>query len=134
MSGVNLSDRIISVLSYYTCGIFSLIWIVFANITGKKITPFLMFNVYQAIFVSVVLAAISFLYQIAINVLAVIPFIGGLVKSFNVFFNATPVYFGFTISGLIVTIFLTYLSIYSLLGKRPFVPFVSDMVNMNFGG
>ncbi|MBQ8475455.1 hypothetical protein IJ531_00170 [bacterium] len=134
MGGVSLTDRLVSALSYYTCGIFSIIWIVFANVTNKRMTPYLTFNLYQAIFLSVALAVISLIYSIAANILVVIPFLGGMVKSFNLFFNQTPLYFGFTLSGFIVTLILTYLALFSLLGKRPYIPLISDIINTNFGG
>jgi len=134
MGGVSITDRIVSVLAYYTCGIFSIIWIIYANVTNKRITPFLIFNLYQAIFLSVALAVVSLIYSISANILSVIPLIGGLVRRFDVFFNQTPLFFGFTISGLVVTIVLTYLAVMSLTGKRPYIPLISDVINCNFGG
>ena len=127
-------DRIVSVLSYYTFGIFSIIWIIFANVTKRRISSYLSFNLYQAIFVSVFLAVISLIYSIAINFISVIPFIGNLAKSFDLFFNQTPLYYTFSISGLLVTILTTYLAIMSLLGKKPYLPVVSDIITSNFGG
>ncbi len=127
-------DRIISILAYFTFGIFSIIWIVFANMTRKTMSSFLTFNLYQAIFISVVLAVISLIYSIAINLLSVIPFVGNLARWFDVFFNQTPLYFTFTISGLIVTMLVIYLSIMSLLGKRAYLPIVSEIISSNFGG
>lgn len=129
-----ITDRVVSVLSYYTFGIFSIIWIIFANVTKKRISPFLSFNLYQSIFVSVCLAVVSLIYSIAINFISVIPFIGNLAKSFDLFFNQTPLYFTFSISGLLVTILATYLAIMSLLGKKPYLPVISDIITSNFGG
>ena len=134
MNKVALSDRLISILAYYTFGIFSIIWIVFANLTKKRITSFLMFNLYQAIFVSVVLAVISLLYSIAINFMMAIPFVGKLASVFDIFFNKTPLYFSFTVSGLIVTLLVTYLSFMALIGRKSYIPFVSEIVKENFGG
>lgn len=131
---ISASDRVISVLCYYTFGIFSIIWIVFANMTKKTMSPFLVFNLYQAIFISVVLAVISLVYSIAINFISVIPVIGNFAKWFDVFFNGTPLYFSFTISGLIITLLVTYLSAFALLGKKPYIPVVSEIVCSNFGG
>ncbi len=130
----SLLDRIISFISYYTFGIFSIIWIIFANLTGRKISPFLSYNIYQAIFISVILAMISLIYDIAINFMSVIPIVGNIVKNIHLFLNATPLYFGFTITGFIVTIFISILAIVSLFGKRPKVPFVSDIIKSSFGG
>ena len=94
---IALSDRVISVLAYYTFGIFSLIWIVFANLTKKRITPYLSFNLYQAIFISILLYVISLLYGIAVKFISLIPFIGKFVLNFHIFFNETPLYFTFTL-------------------------------------
>ena len=127
-------DRIISLLAYFTFGIFSIIWIIFANMTKKTMSTFLSFNLYQAIFISVVLAVISYIYSIAINILSVVPFINNIARWFDVFFNQTPLYFTFTISGLLVTILVVYLSIMSLLGKKAYIPVISDIISSNFGG
>ncbi len=131
---VGFLDRIISILAYFSFGIFSIIWLVFANLTRKNMSSFLVFNLYQAIFVSVVLALISLIYSIAVNLLSVIPLIGNFARWFDVFFNQTPLYFTFTISGLLVTLLVLYLSILSLLGKKPYLPFVSEIISSNFGG
>ena len=131
---VGFLDRLISILAYFSFGIFSIIWLVFANLTRKNMGSFLVFNLYQAIFVSVVLALISLIYSIAINLLSVIPLIGNFARWFDVFFNQTPLYFTFTMSGLLVTLLVLYLSILSLLGKKPYLPFVSEIISSNFGG
>ena len=119
------SDRLISILAYFTFGIFSLIWIIFANLTKKSITNYLSFNLYQAIFLSIVFAVISLIYSIAINLISVVPFIA---------INQTPLYFTFTITGLITTLILCYLSFLCLIGKRPHLPLISDIIKSNFGG
>lgn len=129
-----LSDRLISVLAYCTFGMFSIIWLIFANLTRKKISSFLSFNIYQAIFVSFILAIISLLYGIAINLISIIPFIGKLAVIFDMVFNQTPLYFSFTISGFLTTLLVAYLSIIAFSGKRPQIPLVSDIIRANFGG
>lgn len=134
MNGVNISDRIVSSLSYITMGIFALIWLVFVNLTRRRMTSFVTFNLYQSIFLSVVLAVISLLYSIALNILVVIPFLGTLAKKFDLFFNQTPIYLGHTISSFIVSMLLIYLIILCLTGRRPYLPYISNIVNGNFGG
>ena len=134
MASVSLQDRIVSAIAYFSCGIFSIIWIIFANITHKHITPFLSFNLYQAIFFSVVLAVISLLYSIVLNILLVVPVIKHLIYWFDLYFNKTPLFSGYTISGSILLVILIYLIILSLMGRRPYIPVISDIVNINFGG
>jgi len=131
---IAISDRLISIFAYFTFGIFSIVWLLFVNFTKQRITPYLMFNLYQAIFISVILAVISLVYEIALGFISVIPFIGKLANSFDIFFNRTPMHLSFTISGLIVTLLVVYLSILCLLGKKPYIPYISDVVQSNFGG
>ena len=76
----------------------------------------------------------SLIYSIAVNIVSIIPIIGNFVRWLDVVFNQTPIYFTFTISGLFVTILVFYLSILSLLGKKPYLPFVSETISSNFGG
>ena len=128
------SDRLISILAYFTFGIFSLIWIIFANLTKKPITPYLAFNLYQAIFLSIVFAVISLIYSIAINLISVVPFIGNFAKWIDVAINQTPLYFTFTITGLITTLIVCYLSFLCIIGKKPRLPLISDIIKSNFGG
>ena len=52
----------------------------------------------------------------------------------DIFLNQTPLYFGFSITGLILTIFIGYLALLAFLGRKPYVPYVSDIVISNFGG
>lgn len=130
----SLMDRIISILTYYTMGIFGLIWLVFSHLTKKGTSSFLAYNIYQSIFISALLAVFSLVYNIGLNFISVIPFIGKLMMSFDIFINQTPIYFSFTLSGLILTIFITYLAAISLLGKKPFVPYISNIIVSNFGG
>ena len=131
---ISFRDRLISILAYFTFGMFSLIWIIFANLTKKRIEPFLAFNLYQAIFISIILFIFGYLYNISINLMSPIPFVGDFVRAFNLFFNETPLYLGFTLSGFIITLFVVCLSFMCLMGKKPNIPLISDIVRDNFGG
>lgn len=131
---ISLTDKIVSVLTYYTFGIFGLIWLVYAYLAKKSINSFCIFNIYQSIFVSVVLYIISLLWGIAIGFISVVPLIGKFMVSLDIFINQTPMYFSFTLSGFVLMVFLSYLAVLSFLGKKPFVPYVSNMIRSNFGG
>lgn len=131
---IAILDRLISVITYFTFGMFGLVWLIFSHVTGKKNTQFLMFNIVQAFFISILLYAFSIIYDIAIGFISMVPFIGKYALAFNTFFVNTPMYFSFTLSALIITVFITYLSLLALLGKRSYIPFVSDIVQSNFGG
>lgn len=131
---ISLTDKIVSVLTYYTFGIFGLIWLVYAYLAKKSINSFCIFNIYQSIFVSVVLYIISLLWGIAIGFISVVPLIGKFMVSLDIFINQTPMYFSFTLSGFVLMVFLSYLAVLSFLGKKPFVPYVSNIIRSNFGG
>lgn len=131
---VNMVDRIVSVLTYYTMGIFGLIWLVFSALTKRRISSFLAFNLYQSMFILAIISIFSLVYNIALNILSVVPFIGQMFIKLDIFLNQTPLYFTFTITGLIFTIFVTYLALLALLGKKPYVPYVSEIIKTNFGG
>lgn len=131
---ISLTDKIVSVLTYYTFGIFGLIWLVYAYLAKKSINSFCIFNIYQSIFVSVVLYIISLLWGIAIGFISVVPLIGKFMVSLDIFINQTPMYFSFTLSGFVLMVFLSYLAVLSFLGKKPFIPYVSNMIRSNFGG
>lgn len=131
---ISLTDKIVSVLTYYTFGIFGLIWLVYAYLAKKSINSFCMFNIYQSIFISVMLYIISLLWGIAIGFISVVPLIGKFMVFLDVFINQTPMYFSFTLSGFVLMVFLSYLAVLSFLGKKPFVPYVSNIIRSNFGG
>ena len=116
---ISLTDKIVSVLTYYTFGIFGLIWLVYAYLAKKSINSFCIFNIYQSIFVSVVLYIISLLWGIAIGFISVVPLIGKFMVFLEVFINQTPMYFSFTLSGFVLMVFLSYLAVLSFLGKKP---------------
>ena len=127
-------ERIISALSYLTFGIFGVIWIVYINVAKKPLTDFAKFNIFQSILLSVILTVIAYAYDILLNKFGVIiPILGKILRPFDLFINQTPIYLGFSISGLIITILMMYLIILVILGKRPFVPFISNMIYYNLG-
>lgn len=130
---ISTKDKVISVLSYFTFGLFALIWLVYVNVAQKSMTKFLMFNIYQSIFLSVLLCIMSYIYSIAINLMSVIPVIGKIAIAFNVFFNATPIYSTFTISGFLVVCLAGYLSFLAIMGKKSFIPYISKIVEINIG-
>jgi len=130
---LQLKDRILSALSYLTMGMAGLIWLVFAYATKEKTSSYTMFNIYQSIFLSILLAVFSLLYDIAISTLQIIPFIGKLAYNFNLFFVKTPFYFGTSIFGCIFLFVLIYLCGFSLLGRKPKLPCITSIIHSNFG-
>ncbi len=130
----SIEDRVVSFISYYTFGIFGLVWLIFTYAIKRKVTPFLSYNIYQAIFISIVFAVISLVYDIAMGLMNIIPIISNLAKVFDTILNKVPVFFTFSLASLIVTVFITLLALISLFGYKPKLPVVSDIIKANFGG
>lgn len=130
---ISSGDKLISCLSYLTMGMFGLIWMIYANLAHKRMEYFLYFNICQAIFISLLLVVISVVYNILIQLLIALPFVGNLAEKFNIFFNGTPIYHTYTLSGFIVVCLLVYLCVCSIFAKLPFIPFVSKIIKENLG-
>lgn len=130
----NFTDRILSVLFYWTMGFLGIIYLIFAYMNRKTISAFNLFNIYQSLFISILLYILSFVYRIFINLITVIPIIGKFVISADSFLFKLSFVFGCSAVTFLLIVFLLYLSIFCLLGKRPQVPFVSQIVSENFGG
>lgn len=129
----SIVDRVASAITYFTFGIFGIIWLIYVNVAKKPITKFAIFNIYQSFFVSIIFAVINIGYDFLYKLCYTIGFLRKILTSFDLFFNGTPIYQGYSISGLIITIFIGYLVILTLLGKRPFIPFVSNIIEINTG-
>ena len=50
---ISLTDRIISSASYFTAGGAGFIWIIIVAVMRKKMSSFLMYHVFQSIFLSI---------------------------------------------------------------------------------
>ena len=126
-------DRTVSVLTYFTCGIFGIIWIIYVNFAKKPLSNFNRYNIFQSILVSLIFALFSYLFGIINKIGLSIPILGKIIEPVNLFFNGTPIYFGYSISGLIIVTVMGYLIIMSLLGKKPYIPVISEAIQANTG-
>jgi len=131
---VSFVDRIVSSLAYFTFGTFSIVWIIYVNVAKKRMSPYLSFNLYQAIFVSLILAVLAYIFEILCECTVAVPYVGALLEKINLFVNHTPIFYTFTLTGFLVTLLVFYLIFLCLIGKRPFIPFISDVIKENFGG
>lgn len=129
---IQLIERIISALSYITFGIAGVVWVIVSAVTRNPMSSFCSYNVYQSIFFSLFLYILSLFCSIAAGLLEPVWILGGLIKSFTLFFAGTPVYFGYTLWGLIIFILVCYMALFSLFGRYPYLPFISDVIGSNF--
>ena len=130
--GVQITERIISCLSYLTFGIAGVVWIVVSYIAKNQMSSFCSYNIYQSIFFSIFLYILSLFCSIVSGILCAVPFLCKIINDFSIFFAQTPIYFGYTLWGLIIFVITCYLAIFSFLGRYPYLPFISDVVGSNF--
>ena len=132
---VSVMDKILSFLAYYTFGIFSVVLLIFFCVTKKSMSSFLIYHIYQSIFVATVLACISGIYSFLFNMIMNIPFEMTFLKTalgnFDIFLNRTPILFAFSLTGFVVCVLITYLGIFAILGKKSYIPYVSDVITSN---
>lgn len=125
-------EKIISILSYFTMGIVGLFWLIIANLLKKKLRYFLMYNIVQSMLISVFLAVFKLILDIVLSILALIPFIDGILAVFNWFISVKVIsifYFSFSILELLIFILLCYVSIGVLIGRLFYIPVLSDFIN-----
>ena len=126
-SQISTGDRIISVLTYFTGGSAGFIFLIVFLILKKMPSKFLLFNIYQSIFISFGLFILSILYNLAMDLFIRIPFIKILANYINLAISA-PVFYGLSIAGLILFIVYLYMSVFSLMGRYAYVPWVSKII------
>ena len=128
-----LSDKLMSVLSYLSFGMLGLVWLIIAKLRKKNINYYLYFNICQAIFLSILLTIISLFYDIAIGFMSELPFIGKFAQKFYIFFNQKVIFLDCSFSALLIFALLIYLSFFSLIVKVPKLPFITSIIQENFG-
>ncbi len=130
--GVQLIERIISSLSYFTFGIAGVVWIIVCYISKNSMSHFCSYNIYQSIFFSIFIYVISLFCSIVAGILSAVPFLGKIVNDFSIFFAQTPIYFGYTLWGLLIFVVTCYLALFAFFGRYPYLPFISDVIGSNF--
>ncbi len=127
-------EKIISILSYCTCGIVGFFWIVFGAIKNLSLRPFLKFHIYQSIFLSVLVSVGLYLLDIVFKILSLIPFIKTIVgmATFVLIVPLVP-FFGkyFSLLNILVLLLVIYLCIGVLRNKFSYIPWVSDVIRAN---
>jgi len=123
-------ERLVAGLSYPTMGMAGFIWLILGLFTRAKLRPFMMYHIFQSIFISIALYLLNMLLGILINIFSAVPFVNNIILNIVLFFNA-PVVLGLSIIQLIVTGGLAYLGITAFLGLYSYLPYVSDIINQN---
>ena len=123
-------ERIISAASYLTAGFAGFIWLIIAAILRKRVTPFLMYHILQSIFLSILYFLLVTFAELIYVILYRIPFINAIPYFINM---PLPFLFNLSVVQTITTAIILYLAITSAMGIYSYLPWVSDIININTG-
>lgn len=123
-------EKIIAALSYLTSGLIGFIWLILGAVLKLGIRPFLLYHIYQSIFLSVLFFIVQLGLKIILDILSAIPLIGQLVSTLTFLFT-TSIFGGFSIITLVLLSIVIYLTITSLMGKYSYLPWVSNIIRAN---
>ena len=127
-------EKIISVLSYFTCGFVGLLYLIIALLQKQGLRSFLRYHVFMSIFLSILIYVVSKVLIFVINILGHIPFVKAVVFSLTVALQRDIVSFGFihfSLITILITLLYTYLSIGAIMGKYTYLPWISEIISYN---
>lgn len=124
---ISFPDRFVSCLSYITVGWIGLIYCIIRYIQKKPTSQFIRYNVFQAIFISLLYFVACMVLGFVFDLLMHIPFLGTLISWIYLFFNHSIIAEYSIIQIFICGLFL-YMAVSSLFGRYPRVYWISSKV------
>lgn len=124
---ITFLDRFISCLSYVTVGWLGLIYCIICFIRKKSVSRFVRYNVFQAIFISLLYFVASMVLGFIADLLMHIPFVGTLVSWIYLFFNYSIIG-GYSIIQILICGLFLYMALFSILGMYPRIYWISSRV------
>lgn len=126
-NSVNIFDRVISALSYLTGGMVGFICWIILHIGKKHVSGFLEFNVTQSIFLSIIYFLLCVILNFIFGILSHIPFIQVIVAWIQLLFFR-PILWDLSILQLFIDFVVSYLVIFSLIGRKPKIIGISELL------
>ena len=120
-------ERIISALTYPTAGMAGILWQIFCVMSKRPMSKFVIFNIYQSVFLAIFLFLIFTVSGMAYDLMIKIPLINLLANYIAMLLNF-PIIFGFSLLQLILYLMYIYLIGFSLIGKYAYIPWVSNII------
>ncbi len=121
-------ERVIAFLTYVTAGWAGLIYCVIMYFKKRNPTHFIRYNVFQSIFVSLLLMVLSMSMNVILTFLSIIPFINYLVAQISFWLNR-ELFFNYSIIQVVVLGLVLYMAIVSAIGKYPRIYWVSKIID-----
>ena len=123
-------ERIIAALTYITGGLAGFVWWIIAIILKKSVTPFLLYHIMQSIFLFFGYFLFVQLCKLLFIILYRIPLINAVPYYLNM---PIDMFFSLSIVEIITKSVILYLAITAFMGMYSYIPWVSDIINKNFG-
>ncbi len=128
----SIMERLISAATY-VFPLIGFVFIIIAVLMKKDMKPFLKFHIYQSIFIAFALWLLVTGLGFALGLVSYIPVVKNIVSMITFYLNL-PLFFGFSVITLVYFIFLVYLITGALIGRKSYVPWVSDIISVNLRG
>ncbi len=123
-------ERLISAASYLTAGGAGFLWLIIAAILKKHVTQFLLYHILQSIFLSIAYFLLATFAELIYVILYRIPIINAIPYFLNM---PIPLFYGLSVIQTITTAIILYLAITAGMGLYSYIPWVSDIININTG-
>lgn len=131
---INPLERLIAAASYLTAGFVGFVWWIIAVLLKKSVKQFLIYHIMQSIFIAIAYFLFIQFYKLAFIVLVKIPLINSLLLFINsILFNPLVLFWGMSLMQVMTTTLLIYLAVTSFMGLYSYIPWVSNIININVG-
>jgi hypothetical protein len=122
-------DRFIGALSYLTMGLVGFVWIIVSAISGNKMSSVLRYNIFQSIFIGILVYLFNIIMSIFYNLVMFIPGIKYIVGLLVFYLFQDQIIFGmFSILHFALILLIFYLAISAFQDKTPEIPWISRNV------
>lgn len=128
------AEKVIAMLSYFTCGLVGFIWVIIGAVTKQNLKPFLKYHIYQSIFLSILFFIVSHLLIAVLNILGYIPYLNALLGFMAFFLSVSIIHVAWvqlSIIQMAILIVTIYLSVGVVRGQFSYIPWVSDIIKHN---
>lgn len=130
------AEKVIAVLSYFTCGFVGFVWVIIGALTKQNLKPFLKYHLYQSIFLSILFFIVSNVLILILNILGYVPLVNVVLGAISYFLSVSIINLAWVHLSIvqIAILFVTiYLSAGVIKGQYSYIPWVSDIIKYNVG-
>jgi len=125
-----LYERIPAALVYSPIGwIVCLGWLLYAHLKGMNLSIYARFNIFQSIFLAILIYIFNIIVGIIYNVVGFIPFLGNLIQNIIYYPVLCPLIFGYSLFNFAMIAIYVYLFLFALTGRCGRIPYVSKIID-----